>query len=46
MRSRLTAVPGNVTTTGLGIGPQLSLDIASKIDVIVHSAATTNFHEQ
>lgn len=43
MQSKLTLVPGNITSKGLGIDENLATQIAKKLQVIVNSAANTNF---
>ncbi|KAJ7545775.1 hypothetical protein O6H91_08G009800 [Diphasiastrum complanatum] len=46
MQSKLTAVAGNVSRDGLGLGKEVAVELANKIDIIVNSAATTTFDER
>ncbi|KAK3136330.1 hypothetical protein QOZ80_5BG0431860 [Eleusine coracana subsp. coracana] len=43
---KLVPVAGDISSTNLGIVPELANEIAEQVDVIVNSAGNTNFHER
>lgn len=46
MKRKLTAVSGTVSIDGLGIANDVAEELAKKVDVIVNSAATTDFDQR
>ncbi len=46
MKKKLTAVSGTISNDDLGMDSDLADELASKVDVIVNSAATTAFDER
>ncbi|KAL6841044.1 hypothetical protein ACP4OV_029013 [Aristida adscensionis] len=43
---KLVPVIGDIREANLGIGPELMNEITESVDIIVHSAGNTNFHER
>lgn len=46
MLTKIIPLVGDLTKTNIGIKPEIVEEIASEVDVIVNSAANTNFHER
>ncbi|XP_044497779.1 fatty acyl-CoA reductase 2, chloroplastic-like isoform X2 [Mangifera indica] len=46
MLSKVVPIPGNIGESNLGMDPDLMVEIAQEVDVIINSAATTTFDER
>ncbi|XP_044500194.1 fatty acyl-CoA reductase 2, chloroplastic-like [Mangifera indica] len=46
MLSKVVPIPGNIGESNLGMNPDLMMEIAKEVDVIINSAANTTFDER
>lgn len=46
MLSKLTAVEGNISQEGLGLSTTVAEELMAKVDIMIHSAASTTFDER
>ncbi|XP_044478660.1 fatty acyl-CoA reductase 2, chloroplastic-like [Mangifera indica] len=44
--SKVVPIPGNIGESNLGMDPDLMMEIAQEVDVIINSAANTTFDER